>query len=109
MIGDSMTFSHLYEHNVNPQASSRHDLPEYCATFPFLVSALDGLTMMLTQHIEHYLSLFTYCIPGADLQEVRSQGEELSSAERIKLGKLYTAFSKETQTSEICSRDCKGS
>ncbi|KAI2462788.1 hypothetical protein F4781DRAFT_172943 [Annulohypoxylon bovei var. microspora] len=98
-----MASLHVYAHNIEPQTALRLDLPQHSASIPCLISALNRLTIILTQHLELKSDLFNGSFPGVDLQGVE---EGLSSAERVRFGRLYTrVIGSEAQNPELCSRN----
>ncbi|KAI1458811.1 HET-domain-containing protein [Annulohypoxylon moriforme] len=101
-----MISSHFFEHNIEPQIATTLGLSEYSASLPCLISALDQLTVMLTQHLECHSDLFNDSVLGVDIQGMGPHKESLSSTERIQVGRLYTNFMRnKTQTPNTCSQN----
>ncbi|KAI0139128.1 HET-domain-containing protein [Hypoxylon sp. NC0597] len=78
-----------YAHGMEPQTAIRLGLPTHSASLSTLVSALGRSTESLTQQLEFESDLFNRSIPGVDLEQ---EIEQLSSAERVQAGRIYTDF-----------------
>ncbi|KAI0839706.1 HET-domain-containing protein [Hypoxylon sp. FL0890] len=96
-------YSNIYAHGIEPQTAVRLGIPAYSASISSLVSALARSTINLTEQLEFEPDLFNRSIPGVDLEQ---EEEQLSSTERIQVGRIYTYFMrKEIQDAHRHARD----
>ncbi|KAI1662261.1 HET-domain-containing protein [Daldinia decipiens] len=78
-----------YAYGIESQIATRLDLPNSCASLSLLVSTLTRLAIDIIYQVEFEQELFSCYVPGIDFE---GEDGELSLAERVQLGRLYTHF-----------------